>query len=169
MDKIFVIAGNNAQFEEYKRRKIEEMLAKGYVDYVDFRYDDIVYVSSANVLAGVSNPHGVFIGSWRERKDIHEILDRLMICSHMNNAAIQNIKQSLLVKPTPKKQPQAAVEEAAKALQEEIDRTVINQMKQDSSYTISYEQLLPTMIKAIQELESQLKGLKNAGNLPTQG
>lgn len=92
MGKIFVIAGNKAQFEDYMRRRIEEMKANGYVD---FRYASIVYVSSANVLAGVSNPHGVFIGSWRERKDIHEILDRLMICSHMNNAAIQNIKQNL--------------------------------------------------------------------------
>lgn len=114
MGKIFVIAGNKAQFEDYIRRKIEEMKANGYVDSRYYAY--IVYVSSANVLAGVSNPHGVFIGSWRERKDIHEILDRLMICSHMNNAAIQNIKHSLLVKPTPKKRPQAAVEEAAKIL-----------------------------------------------------
>lgn len=114
MGKFFVIAGNKAQFEDYMRRKIEEMVATGYAD---FRYTHIVYVSSANVLAGVSNPHGVFIGSWREREDIHEILDRLMICSHMRtNAAIQNIKHSLLVKPTPKKQPQAAVEEAAKKL-----------------------------------------------------
>ena len=105
MGKIFVIAGNKAEFEDYMRRKIvKEMKAK---DYVDIRHAYIVCVSSANVLAGVSNPHGVFIGSWREREDIHEILDRLMICSHMNNAAIQNIKQSLLVKPTPKKHPQA--------------------------------------------------------------
>lgn len=165
MDKIFVIAGNNAQFEHYKARKIEEMLNKGYVD---FRYADIVYVSSANVLKGIKNPHGVFIGTWRERTDIHDILDTLMMCSQMNNAAVANIKKSLLVKPTPKVVNQG-VEEAARILQEEIDRDVINQMKMNSSYTISYEQLLPTMIKAIQELDSKVKGLQYAGNASTQG
>lgn len=86
MDKIYVIAGNKFQFDEYRRRKLEEMTAR---QIIDFRYADIVYVSSRNVLRGVADPHGVFIGTWKERKDMEEIFQELLVRQTASRPTLQ--------------------------------------------------------------------------------
>lgn len=63
--KKFVIAGNWNEFTYYTRDKI--------LDGTSY-----VYVSSPETLHGHHDIHGVFIGTWRERKDIADILDTLI-------------------------------------------------------------------------------------------
>lgn len=132
MDKIFVIAGTREQYDEYRKRKIEEMHAKGQID---FRYADIIYVGNPHALRGIRYPHGVFIGTWRDRPDILQIVEELQICSNNTNSDLKRIYSELKLlskRPTPKltgKQITAVyVDEAAKLLAKEIDAEVIRQL-----------------------------------------
>ena len=40
---------------------------------------DLVYVSGVDMLKGYSNPRGIFIGTWKKRNDISEILIQLRV------------------------------------------------------------------------------------------
>ncbi len=46
------------------------------------RHTDIVNVNSPLILRGVSDPHGVFIGTWKDRIDILSIVETLI---HQSN------------------------------------------------------------------------------------
>ena len=73
MSKYFVISGNHDQFVEWKDRNYPEMLLNLQIENLS----DIVYVSSVHILKGVSNPRGIFIGTWYQRKDMLEVLTQL--------------------------------------------------------------------------------------------
>lgn len=77
--KTFVIAGNWDQFSYYIRDKV---LDKHYV-----------YVSCPETLRGHQDIHGVFIGTWRERKDIVEILDAILTRTTNTDVIIDLYKQ----------------------------------------------------------------------------
>lgn len=62
--RIFVIAGTHDEFKHYTSDKV---LDKHYV-----------YVSRYESLHGFRDIHGVFIGTWRDRSDIIQILDTLI-------------------------------------------------------------------------------------------
>ena len=47
------------------------------------------YVGGPDILRGIENPHGVFIGTWYQRKDIHPILERLVVSSRIDNPALR--------------------------------------------------------------------------------
>lgn len=74
--KYYVIAGNALQAKEFIKRKALEMWNNGdtFISLSNF-----VYVADVLTLKGVSEPHGFFVGTWRERKDIMGILYQLMI------------------------------------------------------------------------------------------
>lgn len=73
--KHFIIAGNHQQFKEFVNKKLSSLTES-------FRFTDFVYVSGPEVFRGYSNPHGWFIGTWRERPDIREILSILPVQYH---------------------------------------------------------------------------------------
>lgn len=58
------------------------------------REDGVVYkfLSRPEMLRGISNPHGVFVGSWRSRTDILEILDILVMSSHEHNPTLVKLR-----------------------------------------------------------------------------
>ncbi len=82
--KIFVIAGTFVEFSYYIRDKV---LDKHYV-----------YVSSPETLYGHKDIHGVFIGSWRKRKDIVEILDAI-ITRTTNTDVIKDLYKQVIPSP----------------------------------------------------------------------
>lgn len=75
MSKIFVISGNHSQYNDWKNRNYPEMLLNGDIQGLQ----DIIYVSSIERLRGVSNPKGIFIGTWYERKDIQDLIIQLRV------------------------------------------------------------------------------------------
>lgn len=77
--KYYVIAGNAIQGRDFTRRKALEMWNSGLTS---ISLSNFVYVFDVTVLRGVSDPHGFFIGTWRERKDIKEILYLLKVATH---------------------------------------------------------------------------------------
>jgi hypothetical protein len=62
-----VIAGNNDEYNQYTRKKLEES-----------EYSATLNVYSADALVGISNPTGVFIGTWSNRPDLYEVLEMLV-------------------------------------------------------------------------------------------
>lgn len=131
---IFVIAGNQEEAYQYINRKLEERIRNGEVVS---KIDDYKYVYSIDTLRGVQNPSGVFIGSWRMRQDIFDIVGILRQNCNPPNKALKDIWKSLNFQfkgqgATKLKPVQggwinetAAIEEAAKLLANEIDREVL--------------------------------------------
>lgn len=69
--KLFVIAGNMKEYQEFVASCAESGRYNGYMP---------MYVSSANILRGTIDPEGTCIGTWKERLDIVDILETLIIC-----------------------------------------------------------------------------------------
>ena len=74
-DHYYVIAGNFEQYRAFVKKKTAEALDQ------KLEYPNPNYVSGPEVFRGVRNPKGYFIGSWRQRKDIREILNLLLYCT----------------------------------------------------------------------------------------
>lgn len=68
MTKKYVIAFNGGQYVDWLKQK---------------KYDksEWIYVFDAELLRGVRNPHGVFIGTWDQRKDIYQIVQRIVLAT----------------------------------------------------------------------------------------
>lgn len=71
--KIFVIAGTKLEADYW----IINDLSKKYPSNTSISMSDYVYVSSPEKLKGISDPHGVFVGTWYERSDMLEVIQTL--------------------------------------------------------------------------------------------
>ena len=74
--KYYVIAGTRQEFEAYILSKSMLLFASGETS---ISLSHFVYVSSPDTLRGVEDPRGWFIGSFRQRKDIDDIIIALLI------------------------------------------------------------------------------------------
>lgn len=81
-EKYYVIAGTAIEAKEFIKRKSLEMWNNGEtsISLSNFVYVDVL------TLKGVSDPHGFFVGTWRERKDINLILMQLIISTYDDKA-----------------------------------------------------------------------------------
>lgn len=100
--KTYVIAGTYHEAQVWIKQDLDKIHSskpsmKSMSDYV--------YISKAEDLIGIKDPHGVFVGNWMGRPDIYEIVQRLMINSINPNPALGKIYKDLTpkVRPTPKK------------------------------------------------------------------
>jgi len=76
-NKTFIIAGNRNEFDEYIRKDAAEKYNK--VTFASL--SDYVFVSDATTLKGIRNPHGKFIGSYKTRPDLLEIVEVIAMCN----------------------------------------------------------------------------------------
>lgn len=91
--KVFVIAGNAAEATDYAKRKLTELFHYCEREGQPFNgsMSDYVVVHDTNSLRGYSEVHGVFVGSFRERRDIREIVREIR--------AINNIPSNVQLIP----------------------------------------------------------------------
>jgi hypothetical protein len=75
MSRIFVIAGNHEQATSWMKENIKKRIASGETTV---SYSDYALRPSAASLSGIANPHGVFIGTWRERNDMDDVFMKLI-------------------------------------------------------------------------------------------
>lgn len=149
MSKKFVIAGNHEQAKHWINNHLKKRQAAGETTLSSSEY---VIVHGSDVLRGRGEVHGVFIGTWRERKDIEEIVEILFTQRIHVSPQLEKIRREISLKsprPIPKT---PSVQAAAQALADEIDREVMQ--------TICYDKLMPTMIKALQELNDKVTKLE---------
>jgi hypothetical protein len=86
MSKYFVVAGTYDQFKDFKIKKMAELWNSGNrVEHTDF-----IYVTE-ETLRGYSEPHGWFIGTWRERSDIKRIMMLLRIAQRGINPTLDRL------------------------------------------------------------------------------
>lgn len=132
MSKIFVIAGNKYQAEDWIKKNLEKRAMSGETTLSRSEY---VFVDDASRLRGYRDPRGVFIGTWRERWDIREVVETLLTQSIHVNPTLGKIWGEVKdrVKPTPKLKrvtggwinEELAIQEAANLLAREIDEEVM--------------------------------------------
>jgi hypothetical protein len=89
--KTYVIAGTNYEANYW----ISVDLGKKYLFNTSLNMSDYIIVSSPDQLMGMRDPTGIFVGTWRERKDIFELLNRLLV--NMIDPIKHKIIQDLLV------------------------------------------------------------------------
>ena len=90
--KIIVIPGNYNQGLTWAETDCKKRWNNGNTSST---LSDYIIVSNTHQLQGIRNPHGVFVGTWRERDDIREILQMLHYQSDIENPALQQIWNSL--------------------------------------------------------------------------
>ena len=127
--KQFVISGTRAEFDNYRDRKYQEKVLAGE----KVKLHDWMYVHNEIVLRGFVNPHGVFIGTYRQRPDILDIVRALMMQSSETNPVVEKLWNELRPKrPTPKKTAmqimQEALDDAGMQMAKEIDKEVLKQL-----------------------------------------
>jgi hypothetical protein len=90
--KTYVVAGTYHEAQEWIAKNYQERVAIGDKQAST---RDYFYVSKAEDLAGIQDPHGVFVGNWLGRPDILEIVQELMLRSTHANAALGKIYKSV--------------------------------------------------------------------------
>jgi hypothetical protein len=77
----YIIAGNHSQYMNWLFKQKKWL----------YNQDNIhcQYVGGPDILRGIRDPHGVFIGTWYERKDIDDILMQLVAASRVDNPALR--------------------------------------------------------------------------------
>ena len=91
---IYVVAGTADEAYNYINRKIAERVSNG--ENIS-RISEYKYVDSVNSIRGIRNPTGVFIGTWRERKDIFDIVSVLRSSHDVPNKALRKVWQDLVM------------------------------------------------------------------------
>jgi hypothetical protein len=89
--KTLVVAGTHHEANYW----IIQDLGKKYPFNISLSMSDYIIVHNAEHLRGMRDPKGIFIGTWRNRKDIFEILNMLLV--QMTDQTKHKIIQDLLV------------------------------------------------------------------------
>lgn len=75
----YIVAGNFGEYQNYVNRKIDEMDSPS-APKVLYRY-----VSDVNILRGLSEIRGLYIGSYAQRRDIEEIKQAIAVIKAKSN------------------------------------------------------------------------------------
>ena len=67
IDTYYVIAGNHSEYLEFIAKKYSENPHQNFIE-----------VTYSHNLTGTKNPRGFLIGTWKQRRDIRDLLFRLM-------------------------------------------------------------------------------------------
>lgn len=134
--KIFVVAGTREQANDWIKGNLQKRQIQGETT---LSWSDYVIVNDPVKVRGYQDPHGVFIGSWRDRPDIEEIVEHLFLSSIHINRDLERIRQEVRLKskkPTPKLKQVAggwineemAITLAAERMAKEIDNLVYTKL-----------------------------------------
>jgi len=98
----FVIAGTVHQANEWIQKDIKRReILREVISMKDYRI-----VHDTTSIRGFVDPHGIFVGTWKERVDIFQIVETLFLQTTYVNTPLQNIYNEIKAlakpKPTPK-------------------------------------------------------------------
>ena len=86
--KIIIIPGNYNQGLDWAKKDCKNRWNNGNTS---ISLSEYIIVSSVNQIRGIRDPHGVFVGTWRERDDIKEIVATLYRQSDLVNEDLVRI------------------------------------------------------------------------------
>lgn len=87
-EKFFIISGTGYEYRTWVENNSHK--------YPNKQHQDFVYVSGVEVLRGVSNPCGIFTGSFRQRQDIEEIIKHIYIAKDSVPSGYIDYRKSIL-------------------------------------------------------------------------
>lgn len=70
LQTLYIIAGTKKEFDDWVLNSLER-----------YPQTNFIFVAFPDMLRGLSNPEGLCIGTWRDRKDIYDILQFLHIAA----------------------------------------------------------------------------------------
>jgi len=86
-EKIFIVAGNYQQYKDWVKRNIDRIYQADPSRSISM--SNFVYVSAPDTFRGHRNVHGYFVGTFRDRPDIKEIVWRIRRINNVpSNSAI---------------------------------------------------------------------------------
>ena len=88
--KTFVIAGNRVEADAWIKQDLAKRQSQGVTT---LSWSEYVVVTDTTKIIGVDQPHGVFIGTWRERKDMEDIFQSLLISHRVSDKSHRVINQ----------------------------------------------------------------------------
>lgn len=94
--RIFVIAYSKAEADHWIKSNIDKRLRQGATT---LSLSEYVYVDDAIRIRGIRDPHGVFVGRWRERLDIADIVENLLMNSIHVNKELERIRDEITPRP----------------------------------------------------------------------
>jgi hypothetical protein len=86
--KKFVIAGTAEQARQWIKTDTERRWRLGQTSA---NMSEYVVVFNPTQLRGVSDPHGVFVGTWRQRDNIFDIVQNLMLATRDLNPRLMAV------------------------------------------------------------------------------
>lgn len=89
-DKFYIVAGNHEEYREFVNKKSLELFNQGVVVYLSH----FVYATPDSI-RGIHNPHGWFYGTWRDRKDIQQLVAIMKISSD-DNTKLEEIFEEVM-------------------------------------------------------------------------
>jgi len=92
MNKCIVIPGNYNQGLDWAEKNCKKRWNSGDTSASLSEY---IIITDVKQLFGIQNPRGVFVGSWRERNDIHDIVMQLQLCCSGENPRLTKVWESL--------------------------------------------------------------------------
>ena len=90
--KTLVIAGTEHEANYW----IIQDLGKKYPSNTSLSMSDYIVVNRPEQLRGLRDPKGIFVGTWKQRPDVFELLNQLLVI--MTDPTKHKIIQDLLVK-----------------------------------------------------------------------
>jgi len=90
--KTFVVAGNKDQAMTWIRNDINK---NATTTGIWKSLSDYIIVHRPEQIRGFSDPHGVFVGTWKARADIKDIVELLIVSSTTPNESLINIRKDL--------------------------------------------------------------------------
>ena len=88
--KTLVIAGTYDEANNWMKRDVMRRWNAGETSST---MSDYIYCNNADRIKGMKDPHGVFIGTWRQRKDMEDIFVTLLSSITITNNAHRVVNQ----------------------------------------------------------------------------
>ena len=95
--RIFVIAYSKAEAIHCIKSNIDKRIKQGTTT---ISLSEYVYVDGAIRIRGIRDPHGVFVGRWRGRLDIVDIVENLLMNSIHVNKTLERIRDEITSRPS---------------------------------------------------------------------
>jgi hypothetical protein len=98
MSKIYVIAGNNREGLEWAKKDLARKW--WWVKESDkiSLLSHYVIVDHVDKIRGVSYPTGYFVGTWKTRSDLRELIKIMQNASYGKNRALQKMYDDLILR-----------------------------------------------------------------------
>ena len=85
-EKIYIIAGNHNEYMQWVKKNIDRIYQSNPTGSISI--SSFVYVNGLQTLRGHKKVHGYFIGTFRDRLDIHDIVNQIRLTNDVPDSRV---------------------------------------------------------------------------------